>query len=445
MLNLLFFQMKLVSKTIIAIAISIWTLDANAQLSLTGQYIPRLELRHGFKTLTSPSQAAALFVSHRARLIMGYTQSKYKFNISVQDVRTWGSQSQLNLSDNLLSIHEIWAEIFLKEKISLKLGRQELVYDDHRIFGNVDWTMQGRSHDIALFKYSGDEMKLHLGLGFNQDSEQLFTTVYTNPNNYKTLQFLWMNNKFSEQLNASFLVLNNGLQFIFVDQAGNTKYDTKFSQTIGGRVVSSGQLVGFSGAFYFQIGKDGNNQDVSAYNLLADVSYKVTDQLTLTAGVELLSGTSQTDLTNTKNNSFNPFYGTNHKFNGFMDYYFVANHINNVGLQDIFIKLGYKKDKHTASIVTHLFSSNDNILNSAELAVTGNSVARDSSLGTEIDFTYVFVPSPDIAMQLGYSQMFATSSLVELKGGSKSEISNWVYLMLKITPDFLKKVEDKEN
>ena len=35
-----------------------------------------------------------------------------------------------------------------------------------------------------------------------------------------------------------------------------------------------------------------------------------------------------------ENNSFTPFYGTNHKFNGHMDYFYVGNHIGNVGLRE---------------------------------------------------------------------------------------------------------------
>ena len=35
----------------------------------------------------------------------------------------------------------------MNEKFAFKVGRQEINYDDARIFGNVDWAMQARSHD----------------------------------------------------------------------------------------------------------------------------------------------------------------------------------------------------------------------------------------------------------------------------------------------------------
>ena len=43
-----------------------------------------------------------------------------------------------------------------------------------------------------------------------------------------------------------------------------------------------------------------------------------------------------------ENKAFTPFYGTNHKFNGFMDYFHVGNHANSVGLIDIYTKVKTK-------------------------------------------------------------------------------------------------------
>ncbi|MDZ7608893.1 MAG: hypothetical protein U5K79_25710 [Cyclobacteriaceae bacterium] len=38
-----------------------------------------------------------------------------------------------------------------------------------------------------------------------------------------------------------------------------------------------------------------------------------------------------TDLTDTNDKSFNPLYGTNHKFYGYMDYFYVGNSHGQVG------------------------------------------------------------------------------------------------------------------
>jgi len=421
------------------------SVDVQAQISLTGQYIPRSEFRHGYGTLASSSQDPAFFISQRTRLIFTYTTSKYRFGVSAQDVRTWGSQSQLNISDNLLSIHEAWGQIFFKKNLSLKIGRQELVYDDHRILGNVDWTLQARSHDVALLKYTGNKLQVDVGAAYNQDKEKIDNNVYTVPKSYKTLQFIWLHNKFSENLNLSVLFLNNGIQTSSVSPGGVTEYQTMFSQTSGARVVYARYPWRFNGSFYFQSGKDSKGRTLSATNFAANLSYLGINRLTFTGGVELLSGTSQTDPDENKNRSFNPLYGTNHKFNGSMDYFYVGNHLNSVGLQDIILKTMYKSGKHSIAAAAHFFSSDENIIDSTEYQSSGNIIAKDKFLGTEIDLTYNYFHSKEVLLEFGYSQMLATSSMVEIKGGDKQANNYWMYLMLKLTPVLVKKDKKKNK
>ncbi|MCP4457199.1 MAG: alginate export family protein [Cytophagales bacterium] len=424
--------MKTQIKLFFILSLSLASTGAFAQLTLKGQFIPRSEYRHGYKDLSATSQQKAVFVSQRTRLMLGYTDAKYKFGLSVQDVRTWGSQSQLNVTDGLISVHEAWGEVNFNETFSAKLGRQELVYDDHRIFGHVGWTMQARSHDLALFKVKKDKMKLHLGFAYNQDAEQLTTNLYTVASSYKAMQFAWLNTNFSENVNTSFLFLNNGVQLLAAESTDN-KNHTKYSQTIGARTVVKGETLSLSGSVYLQTGEVGN-KDLSAYDVMLDLTYKGVDNFEFTPGVELLSGTSQTEVSSTETNSFNPLYGTNHKFNGFMDYFYVGNHGNSVGLNDIFFKIGYKMEKSKLSLDTHFFSANESISD-------GGSGEMDANLGTEIDITYGLNYSKDISFHFGYSQMFGTESLVALRGGDESATSNWAYVMLKLKPDFLKKKE----
>nr|WP_320118405.1 alginate export family protein [uncultured Marinifilum sp.] len=115
-----------------------------AQLRFTGELRPRTEYRHGLKSLFNSTDDAAFATSQRTRLNLGYAEEKFRVGLSVQDVRTWGDVKQLNMSDkNQLMLHEAWGELIFNENISLKVGRQELVYDDSRILGNVGWAQQG--------------------------------------------------------------------------------------------------------------------------------------------------------------------------------------------------------------------------------------------------------------------------------------------------------------
>ena len=70
----------------------------------------------------------------------------------------------------------------------------------------------------------------------------------------------------------------------------------------------------------------------------------------------------------------------------------------------------------------------------------------DKSLGTELDITGSFKLSKEVGFAFGYSQMFGTESMVELKGiGDKNETANWAWLMVTFKPTFFTtKEKDKE-
>ena len=153
------------------------------------------------------------------------------------------------------------------------------------------------------------------------------------------------------------------------------------------------------------------------------------------AGFEFLSGTDQGP-SDGKNNSFNPFYGTNHKFNGWMDYFYVGNHANNVGLLDIYAPISFQKNKVGLKLIPHFFSADGDIMK------PGFEKA-DSYLGTEIDFEVKYALVKNVMIFAGYSQMFATESMEIIKGGSKDETNNWGWIMVTFKPTFFKKKFDQ--
>jgi hypothetical protein len=85
-------------------------------------------------------------------------------------------------------LHEGWADITLANKadttikfkaldlLSFKIGRQELIYDDVRLIGNLDWLQQARRHDMALLKTVHKGWQVDLGYAFNQNSDAFGVT-----------------------------------------------------------------------------------------------------------------------------------------------------------------------------------------------------------------------------------------------------------------------------
>ena len=434
-------------KIFITLILIIGTAHLSAQeLTVSAQLKPRFEARHGFGTLASPDDEAALFVSQRTRLSIDFATDKYEVYMDIQNVGVWGDVSTLSKSDkNGTSFHQAYGVYHFSSKFAIKLGRQEIAYDDQRIFGAVDWAQQARSHDALLFRFKpGEKSKLDVGFALNANGETNFKEDYA-VKQYKSLQYAWFHTNFTKNTGLSLLFLNNGMPYNKVtgsDPGGDptTEQKTTYSQTIGGRFTYKRDRFNFNAATYFQGGEtpwsgSAGTQDLSAYYLAADASYKVLDVLKLGAGFELLSGDDQ-DGDITKNNAFNPFYGTNHKFNGWMDYFYVGNHANSVGLVDIYTPIVFSKDKLQLRLIPHFFSADATILE------PGFQKA-DSYLGTEIDFDIKYELVKNVNVFAGYSHMFATESMEIIKGGSKDETNNWGWIMITFKPTFFKKKFDQ--
>jgi hypothetical protein len=105
--------------------------------------------------------------------------------VSIQDVRVWGqdASSTSSADGTRLMLHEGWADLMLANKadttikfkwfdlMSLKIGRQELGYDDARLLGNLDWLQQGRRHDMALLKTVHKGFQVDVGFAYNQNTD----------------------------------------------------------------------------------------------------------------------------------------------------------------------------------------------------------------------------------------------------------------------------------
>jgi len=278
-----------------------------------------------------------------------------------------------------------------------------------------------------LLRFASGNWKADVGLAYNQEGEKLSGTILTLKNTYKALQYLWSHYQING-FGISVLVLNNGQQY---ERKSDTTFKTVYSQTIGTRLSYAKGNLFMNGAAYIQIGKNGFDKDLKAWYAAAEVGLKPFKGFGGTLGFEILSGTGQNDVSKT-DKSFTPFYGTNHKFNGFMDYFYVGNHSNSVGLEDYYLTLAYASGKSSFSLVPHLFRSNAAVIDVA----TGKSL--DKNLGVEIDVVYSYKLSDDAMLHAGYSQMFAHATLAVLKGGDEKVTQNWAWVMLSFKPVLFK-------
>ncbi len=403
------------------------TLMAKAQFIVSAEIRPRAEFRNGFKAPRYKTDPPAFFIEQRSRLYLDYKNEKIALKLTLQDVRIWGSVDQVYKTDpNLQNVHEAWGQFNFNDRFAFRVGRMELDYDGARFLGNLDWAAQARTHDALLFLWKNNKgVRLDVGLAYNQNwrpepgwlNQNFYDHTVTK--NYKTMQFA----RFEKQIEGgSFVALihNDGRQVA-------TDSSMAYRQTYALIANKNLGAVKLSTELYYQGGKNGNGTPVNAYLAALYATFK-TNLTPITFGGEILSGTNPND---TQDRSFIPLYGTNHKFYGFMDYFYVGNPHGNKGLVDLNIQTRFKLGGISSLVANaHYFMSAANIPDPND---PGRNVSR--ALGTEIDLVYIARLYESVDIKLGYSQMFATSSMVIIKGtGDQNAINNWAWLMITFKP-----------
>jgi len=420
--------------------VCIVVVPASAQFTIDGQIVQRSEYRHGFNRLILEEEDPSSFIAHRVRLRAQYTLDKFSFYAAIQDIRTWGNTSQAKATDPLLSLHQGWAQYNFHPNWSVRLGRQELNYDNARLLGNLDWALQARAHDFALVKYDKDNVKIHAGFGYNQDEPSRTGNIFSTPNQYKTAQLLWLEKSW-EKVTVAFMGWNDGRQFVTRDTAGALVDQGQFFRTTLGLSTlkyNVGQT-SLSGFYYYQFGEDAAGRDLNAFDISAQVKQTLFEDeekgsnLQAVAGFEILSGTDMT-ASSSDSESFTPLYGTNHAHNGYMDYFYVGGQwSNSVGLQDYFLKVRSQfKPGFFTQIDGHVFLAE---ATPARVLPGSSPEELDKYLGTEIDFSLGFLFHPAVSLQFGYSHLIPSTTFEFLDDAENArDTQNWAYLMLVFRP-----------
>lgn len=435
--------------------------ETNAQLTVSGQIRTRTELRDGQGT-PNVDTIPALFTSQRSRLNVGYAGYRFKFYTSIQDVRVWGQDGSsinrftLDGNDGFM-LHEAWAEISLVDtgkvvkNFALKIGRQEFVYDDVRLLGNLDWLQQARRHDAMLLKFDYKGWTAHLAAAFNQNAERKSNHIYTptpgatypvSTNGmatpYKSLQFVYVAKKLHFG-NASFLAVKDDFSKFKYSDTDVNKTTPLWEKGVWSRFTVGGNLFGtaarkinFALSAFYQGGKYRNGTELSEYLLSASGLYSVGRKWSIGPGVDYTTGNDGTDATKS-GQRFDPLYGTPHKFWGFMDYFYVADGFGQNGLIDYYLKARYKaKDNLSFMIDGHRFVLPDPV------KASDNATVLEKSLGTEIDLVMNYNLTKAVGFEVGYSTIFTTETMTSpkvkpIKGKAEDQM-NWAYVMINIKP-----------
>lgn len=417
-------------KTIIVCTLLFGATQANAQvdsLKIGLDFRTRAELDNGQKTLIAEGKYAETTVLSRARMNMDYSYQNLQLYFSIQDARTWGENASTASKNQNFVLNEAWAKYQFTPKVAFKIGRQMLSYDDERLIGGLDWAMQGRSFDAAkgIFNFNKNS-KLEAVLTYNNDdndandsAENEIYDIADGGEKAKSLQILHYQFQNAKKFQFSSILLNSVVQ--------NTPTGTYYDMlTMGVNAKKYFENFGIFGSAYYQTGKNTNVQSKSAYQFSINADFIISKKFNAVLGTEWLSG-GDYDTQSTDNKSFSPFYGTNHKFNGYMDYFFVGNHFNSYGLNDYYLKTTTKFNPKSSLIVNlHAFTTNGKLAND-----------QSSYLGTETDMVFAYKFSKMFVMNAGHSFMFAGTSMEALKAvNTPKNTQSWSWIQFNFVPSF---------
>lgn len=415
-----------------------------AQFSLSGELRTRGEVNNGYKYLPVEGDDIQFYLSQRTRINAMWTGKKYNACISIQDVRSWGGEDVYSgagvWADNSgLDVYQAWAEIILSDQWHLKVGRQELKYDDERLLSWRDWNQYGLTYDAAVLKYQNRGWRVDAGFSYNSlDSKMSGDVVdrnnlyYSDKNRMKTQNFLYVKKTLNESLALSGIFMETGY---LKPGTANTLYMT---HTLGLHAnYSPGDFKLLTNA-YMQRGRRSKNKDLQAVMFTIDASYK-TKVATLGAGVDYFSGDdASADSYGEKDKTFDLFYGARFKYSGWMNMFILpGKQTNNAGLIDFYpyAALDIAK-KSQLKVYYHLFSlAHDALVQQGD----ENLVVTDHALGSEIDVMMTHEFSKEFNMKAGFSYYITSNTMEMIKGVGvgNSESPYWGWVMLTFKPRFI--------
>ena len=390
--------------------------------------LTRGEVRKGGMPEKSSDDFAA-FIIDRTLLGVNYKRPGLTARITAQHSGTWGSNETNNFN-----IYETWVQLKSKKGFFAKVGRQNLSYDDQRIFGADDWAMTAMSHDALKLGYEGHGHKVHVIGAFNQNVKNIeggtFFTGGLQP--YKALQTIWYHYDFTHvPLSASLLFSNIGMQGN-VDGTIGKDTCTYQQQIMGTYITFKPKRLNAEAAFYMQTGKDQYGLPMLAWMASAKTEYDLNKHLNLYVGYDYMSGDENYNvppkgmigmMQHKKIHGFSSLYGSHHKFYGAMDFFYLTTYYGGLtpGLQNSYLGTKWKPfDKLTLNATYHYLTTAVDIRNASR------------SLGHELEVTASYRLLKEAELSAGYSFMRGTDTMKLLKRTTDDRQLQWAWVMFNV-------------
>ena len=395
----------------------------------------RTEWRHGYRSIPTPDTSGAYEINQRTRFNVDYKSKGLDVFLSLQDAKVWGQQdpregqtgtSTTSTPTTTFPIYffEAYAEPHFNNKLSLRIGRQRVSYDNQRLFSENNWRLPGASVDAARFIYNNKiNFTTELLFSYQQSGENVFTTKYQPlVPNFKSLLVNYLNWKLTDKFTLTTINSMDGFQ-----SSNPEKYTTTYERfTSGGRLEFSSYNWYLTFAGYKQYGKDSAGKKIDAYYLQPEIKY-TGKRLTVRLGMEYFSG-ADSSTHPSENKSFSPLYGTAHSFMGNLDIFDVPADFNNAGMINPYLHFLWQKNKITVRMENHLFYSQSQFVYKGERI--------DKYLGYENDWRFNYKPGKGVVdIELGFAWAALTQSAAIIKkAGDAGLTPYWIYSSVRFTP-----------
>ena len=443
------------------------TIAQAADVSFSGQIRPRFNLD---ESTTDMNRTASQVFDTRVRLnAKANVNANTEVFLQFQSVGAWGTNNadqttgtrQSNgggaadgqASDGLSDVGFHQAYLTLKnvagQGFDAKIGRQEIILDGHRLFGNTGWTQGAETKDAIRLTHAGGNHTVNYAYIAANNADSIATSVNNNANVHV------LHTKTQGVLGGA---LSGYVTMTSETTSDGTGSDAQNWFTVGARQAGSVAGIDYRVEYYHQLGDAGAVANSSGYG--------ITDALTaerdagmfgirlgkkigsgaVTLWYDRLSGVDDEDQSSGDWGAFDTMYDTGHKFYGFQDFYLARNGAGTrfFGLQDIALKTkmspraGWtlKADVHHFRTATDLTGGDaDGIIASLTDAANVINGAMDNDLGTEVDLTVVHKYDANTKIVAGYSHYFTTSTFSQLngagnRGSNANDDSDWAYVMV---------------
>ena len=426
-----------------------------SKLTISGDLRVRPEFRNN-NNFGAPGASNSFFVQQWTRLGLNYSISPdVTFFFQPQYSKNWGSLG--GPADAVSSGGTIFARQtfmlvrnFLVPNLTIKAGRQLVVWGNHRMFGHFDWNNVGWAHDGLTANYKLSKTTT-LQVGWLRTNETNCSSAISGGCVGGSSSNA-MDDGNVVYVRAPMKVAGVVLEPTYIWHDGGTagamgapRPGNQDRHTLGGRAVkkfaAGSARVDLTVEGYYQFGEIGaggvdsttaKTMDIEAYAFHIDggVTLPVPMQPRLSAEFNTASGNKAGD---NKWRSFDQLYPTNHIHFGYMDRMSWKN-MNHLAFG---LQLRPNKDSHF-EVTGHLLSKQESADNWYWAAQTANAPIQmaanhggSTDLGEEIDvvYTHFFTPGNHVAWQIGGGVFIPGQAIDNAVGGNASE-QTWGYTQL---------------